>query len=95
MLFRSVSFGKWIGNNSKILVLDSPTRGIDIGIKTNMYQLLYDLKKQGYAILIISEELSELIGMCDRILVMRQGRIAGALQRSEFTQEKILELAIG
>ena len=80
---QKVSFAKWIGNKSKILVLDSPTRGVDVGVKTTMYQLLYDLKKQGYAIVIISEELSELIGMSDRIEIMKDGRIAKEFVRSE------------
>ena len=64
-------------------MLDSPTRGVDVGVKTTMYQLLYDLKKQGYAIVIISEELSELIGMSDRIEIMKDGRIAKEFVRSE------------
>lgn len=80
---QKVSFGKLIGNKSKVLVLDSPTRGVDIGVKTTMYQLLHDLKKQGYAILMISEELPELIGMSDRILIFKDGRITKEFIRSE------------
>lgn len=80
---QKVSFGKWIGNRSKILVFDSPTRGVDVGVKTTMYQLLYELKKQNYAILIISEEMPELIGMSDRLLVMKDGRITKEFVRSE------------
>jgi ribose transport system ATP-binding protein len=72
---QKVSFGKWIGNRSKILVMDSPTRGVDVGIKTAMYQLIYELKKSGYSILLISEEMGELIGMSDSILVMKDGGI--------------------
>jgi ABC-type sugar transport system ATPase subunit len=79
---QKVAFAKWIGNNSKILVFDSPTRGVDIGVKTTMYQLLYLLKKVGYAILIISEEMPELIGMSDKILVMKDGRITKSFTRS-------------
>ena len=80
---QKVSFAKWIGNNSHILVFDSPTRGVDVGVKTTMYQLLYDLKLKGYAIVIISEELSELIGMSDRILIMKDGGISKEFMRSE------------
>lgn len=80
---QKVSFGKWIGNRSKILVFDSPTRGVDVGVKTTMYQLLYELKKQNYAILIISEEMPELIGMSDRLLVMKDGEITKEFVRSE------------
>jgi ribose transport system ATP-binding protein len=79
---QKVAFAKWIGNNSKILVFDSPTRGVDIGVKTTMYQLLYLLKKAGYAILIISEEMPELIGMSDKILVMKDGEITKSFTRS-------------
>ena len=80
---QKVSFGKWIGNRSKILVFDSPTRGVDVGVKTTMYQLLYELKKQNYAILIISEEMPELIGMSDRLIVMKDGEITKEFLRNE------------
>ena len=80
---QKVSFGKWIGNRSKILVFDSPTRGVDVGVKTTMYQLLHRLKKENYAILIISEEMPELIGMSDRLLVMKDGEITKEFTRSE------------
>ena len=78
---QKVSFGKLIGNGSKILVLDSPTRGVDVGVKTTMYGLINELKHQGHAILIISEELPELLGMCDRILILKDGKISGEFER--------------
>ncbi|QMV44013.1 sugar ABC transporter ATP-binding protein [Cohnella cholangitidis] len=87
---QKVSFGKWIGNDSRILILDSPTRGVDVGVKTTMYRLLYSLKKQGYSILIISEELPELIGMSDRILMMKDGRINKEFVRSRELDESSL-----
>jgi len=87
---QKVSFGKWIGNDSKILILDSPTRGVDVGVKTTMYQLLYSLKRQGYAVLIISEELPELIGMSDRILIMKDGTIRKEFRRDEGLSESLL-----
>lgn len=87
---QKISFGKWIGNDSKILILDSPTRGVDVGVKTKMYQLLYELKQQGYSILLISEELQELIGMSDRILLMKDGAITKEFHRSEKVDEKTL-----
>ncbi len=80
---QKVSFGKLIGNHSKILILDSPTRGVDVGVKTTMYSLIHDMKKKGYAVLIISEELPELIGMCDRILILKDGCITKEFHRSE------------
>lgn len=92
---QKVSFGKWIGNHSKILVFDSPTRGVDIGVKTVMYQLLDNLKAQGYAILIISEELPELIGMSDRIFILKGGSITKTFDRSPALRDtQIIEYMI-
>lgn len=84
---QKVVFGRWIGNNSKILILDCPTRGVDIGVKQAMYQLIHRLKKEGCSILMISEELAELIGMSDRILIMKNGSISGEFKRSEKLSE--------
>lgn len=84
---QKVVFGKWVGRGSEILILDCPTRGVDIGVKASMYQLIYAMKQQGKAILIISEELPELIGMSDRLLIMKNGRIAGEFLRSEHMRE--------
>ena len=88
---QKVALGKWLGNKSKILLLDCPTRGVDIGVKQFIYHLMNDLKHQGYAILMISEELPELIGMSDRLLIMRKGTIAHEFKRSEdLKQEQIV-----
>lgn len=80
---QKVVFAKWIGRGSDILILDCPTRGVDIGVKRDMYQLMTEYKKQGKAILIISEELPELLGMSDRLLIMKDGRIEKEFLRSE------------
>ena len=80
---QKVVFGKWIGCGSEILILDCPTRGVDIGVKQSMYQLMMELKKEGKAILLISEELPELLGMSDRLLIMKDGSITGEFMRSE------------
>ncbi len=80
---QKVVFGKWIGGDASILILDCPTRGIDIGVKAAMYQLIYKMKKEGRSILLISEELPELIGMSDRILIMKDGQIAYEAMRSD------------
>ena len=85
---QKVVFAKWIGNNSEILILDCPTRGIDVGVKANMYQLMYQLKKEGKSIIMISEELPELIGMSDRILIMKDGLIKKEFARSEELSER-------
>ncbi len=71
---QKVAFGKWLGRESEILILDCPTRGVDIGVKQAMYQLMYQMRQQGKSILLISEEMAELIGMSDRILVMKDGK---------------------
>lgn len=80
---QKVVFGKWIGCGSEILILDCPTRGVDIGVKQAMYQLMVQLKKQGKTILMISEELPELLGMSDRILIMKDGEITKEFERSK------------
>ena len=87
---QKVVLARWIGKNSDILVLDSPTRGIDIKVKQDIYQLMDKMRKEGKSIIMISEELMELIGMCDRILIMKDGRINGDLQRSPDLDENSL-----
>lgn len=90
---QKVILAKWVNINPSILILDEPTRGIDVGAKTEIYRLMRLLAKQGTAILMISSELPEIIGMSDRILVMHDGRIMGELRPSEATEERILMLA--
>jgi ribose transport system ATP-binding protein len=85
---QKVVFGKWIGRGSEILILDCPTRGVDIGVKQAMYQLMYEMKKEGKSIIIISEEMSELLGMVDRLVIMKDGRI-----KKEFLRNKDLSEA--
>lgn len=92
---QKVSFAKWIANDSEILILDCPTRGVDIGVKQFIYQLFYKLKLEGKSIIMISEELPELIGMSDRILIMKDGRITKEFTRNkDLTQEQIIEYMI-
>lgn len=79
---QKVVFGKWIGRGSDILILDCPTRGVDIGVKRAMYQLMVKLKNEGKSILMISEEMPELMGMADRLIIMKDGRIMKEFQRS-------------
>ena len=78
-----------------MLILDEPTQGVDIGAKAEIHRLIGDLAESGLAILMISSELPEIIGMSDRIAVMHAGRITAILDRDEATQERILELALG
>lgn len=84
---QKVVFGKWIGRGSEILILDCPTRGIDIGVKQAMYQLMNKMKHEGKSIIIISEEMAELIGMSDRIIVMKDGKQTCELKREDQPQE--------
>ncbi len=85
---------RWLSENVKVLMLDEPTRGIDVGAKREIYDILYSLAKQGVAVLFVSSELPEVLGVSDRIMVMRQGRIVGEIARSEATEESVLKMAM-
>jgi len=91
---QKVLVGKWLMTQPKIMILDEPTRGIDVGAKVEIYNLINELKENGIAIIMISSELPEILGISDRILVMHEGRITGCLEDSEATQEKIMRYAI-
>lgn len=90
---QKVVLAKWMLRNPEILILDEPTRGIDVGAKFEIYKLMSDLAREKKGIIMISSELPELLGMCDRIYVMAKGRITGELSRNDFTQENIMKLA--
>lgn len=90
---QKVLLARWLMLDSDLLILDEPTRGIDVGAKLEIYNIMTDLAKKGYAILMISSELPELLGMCDRIYVMSQGYVTGCLDRQDFSQERIMQLA--
>ena len=92
---QKVVLAKWILTQPKILIMDEPTRGVDVGAKFEIYQIMNQLVAQGIAIVMISSELPEILGMSDRIYVMHEGRITGELNRAEATQEKILFYAAG
>jgi len=92
---QKVVVAKWLCTKAKIFIFDEPTRGIDVGAKSEIYALMASLVKEGAAILMISSELSEVIGMSDRIYVMREGRIVTELSHAEATQERIIEYAMG
>jgi methyl-galactoside transport system ATP-binding protein len=90
---QKVIIARWLANNPDILIMDEPTRGIDVGAKFEIYQIMVDLVKQGKSIIMISSEMPELIGMSNRIIVMCSGRITGEVENEEATQEKIMEFA--
>jgi len=89
---QKVVLSKWIFTDPDVLILDEPTRGIDVGAKYEIYTIINQLAGEGKGILLISSELPELLGMCDRIYVMSEGRMTGELTRAEATQENIMRL---
>jgi len=91
---QKVVISKWMATKPKILILDEPTRGIDVGAKKEIHMLMSQLAKEGVAVIMISSELPEILGMSDRIIVMHEGRIKGELMREEASQEAIMKLAI-
>ena len=90
---QKVILGRWLLSKPKVLLLDEPTRGIDVGAKYEIYKLITELAESQKGIILVSSEMPELIGICDRIIVMSGGRIAGEVRKEEFTQEKIMSLA--
>ncbi|WP_420490328.1 sugar ABC transporter ATP-binding protein [Neobacillus drentensis] len=92
---QKVVFGKWLGIKPKLLILDEPTRGVDIGAKKEIYEIMNELTNEGVTILMISSELPEILGMSDRILVMHEGKLVTELTRQEATQETIMHAATG
>ena len=92
---QKVVLAKSLASNSRVIIFDEPTRGIDVGAKQEIYYLMQELAKQGMAIVMISSEMPELLGLSDRIVVMHEGEITGELNKNEATQEAILEFASG
>jgi ABC-type sugar transport system ATPase subunit len=92
---QKIALAKWLARDCDVLIVDEPTRGIDVGAKAEIYQLLDELACEGKALLVISSELPELIGLCNRILVMREGRLAGELPRSDFSEAALMSLMAG
>jgi inositol transport system ATP-binding protein len=90
---QKVLVGRWLLTNPKILILDEPTRGIDVGAKAEIHRLVSELAGQGVAILMISSEMPEVLGMSDRIVVMHEGHVSGILDRKDADQVSIMDLA--
>ena len=91
---QKVSVAKSLAVEPQILILDEPTRGVDVGAKSEIHRIISDLAKAGKSIILISSDLPEILGLCDRVLVMKNGRIAGELSRQELSQERILGMAL-
>jgi ribose transport system ATP-binding protein/inositol transport system ATP-binding protein len=92
---QKVVVAKWLAAHPKVLILDEPTRGIDVGAKSEIYHIMNELAKQGVAIIMISSELPEIINMSDRVVVMGQGKVKGILKKDELSQERIMHYAVG
>lgn len=90
---QKVVVGKWLARDSRVVIFDEPTRGIDVGAKVEIYHLMNELKKQGIAVVFVSSEMPEVMGIADRIIVMCDGRITGEVMAKETTQNEILTLA--
>jgi ribose transport system ATP-binding protein len=92
---QKVVMARWLATDCQVLILDEPTRGVDVGGKAEIYELIGELAGRGVAVLLISSELPEVLGLCDRIGVMRERRLAGILPRDQATQERVMALAVG
>lgn len=92
---QKVALAKWLSLNPKVLILDEPTRGIDVGSKSEIYKLIRTLTGKGMAVMMISSEMEEVIGLSDRVLVMHEGEMQGILSRSELSEERIMQMATG
>jgi rhamnose transport system ATP-binding protein len=92
---QKVVLGKWLATSPKVLIIDEPTRGIDVGTKAEVHRLMSELAGQGLAVLMISSELPEVLGMADRVLVMREGRIVQEIARADADEETVVRAATG
>ena len=91
---QKVVLAKWLALDPKVLIVDEPTRGIDVGAKAEIYRLLRDLAGEGVAIVMISSDMEEILQLSDRVAVMHEGRITGVLERGECTEQRIMTLAV-
>ena len=92
---QKVVLAKWLSLDPKVLIFDEPTRGVDIGAKSEIYFLMRELAKKGVAIIVISSDMEEVLGISDRVAVMHEGRITGILDRDQCTEESVMQLAVG
>jgi ribose transport system ATP-binding protein len=92
---QKVVLAKWLAMSPNVMLFDEPTRGIDVGAKSEIYSLIRALSDAGVAVLMISSDMEEVIGVSDRILVMHEGRISGELQRDQFSEHHVMQLAVG
>jgi L-arabinose transport system ATP-binding protein len=91
---QKVVLARWLARKPDVLILDEPTRGVDVGAKAEIYRLIHDLAREGVGVLFISSELPEVLGVCDRIIVMQNGHITGEMPARGATEEAVLRLAM-
>ena len=91
---QKVVIAKWLATKPRVLIMDEPTRGVDVGAKAEIYAIMNDLAKRGVSIIMISSELPEIVGMSDRVAVMREGHLAGVLEKQDISQENIMRFAV-
>jgi len=92
---QKVAIAKVLSTDCRVLIFDEPTRGVDVGSKVEIYNTINQLAEEGYAIIMISSEMPEIIGMCDRAIIMRNGSVAGTLEKEKLTEENIIRFAMG
>jgi ribose transport system ATP-binding protein len=92
---QKVALARWFHANCCAMILDEPTRGVDVGARIEIYRLIDEMARKGLALVVVSSDLLEIIGICDRVMVMRQGRVAGFLEKPELSEENIMRLAMG
>jgi L-arabinose transport system ATP-binding protein len=91
---QKVVLSKWLMTDPKVLILDEPTRGIDVGAKNEIYRIIHEVAERGCCVIVVSSELPEVLGISDRVIVMREGRICGELSRAEADEASVLGLAL-
>lgn len=92
---QKIALAKWISADCKCVVFDEPTRGVDVGAKTEIYKIINALAENGIAVIVISSEMQEIIGLCDRAVIMRQGEVTGELTKEEFNENNLIKYAMG
>src|SRR5699024_2880593 len=92
---QKIVIAKWLATDSKCIIFDEPTRGVDVGAKTEIYKIINELAENGVAVIVIASEMPEIIGLCDRSYVMNNGEIVGELQKEQLSEQNLIQLSMG
>lgn len=92
---QKIVLAKWLAADCKVIFMDEPTRGVDVGAKSEIYRLMNELTRQGIAIVMVSSEMEELLGMSDRLIILHEGRMMMEMQKNDFSQENVMHYASG